>query len=64
MLSVYWLETLRVENASEPSLEPILSYLCDPALQKDKCGMWHCVKCIGDQVKYKKENVRINIIKV
>jgi phosphatidylinositol 4-kinase len=50
LLSVYWLETLRVENANEPSLDPILSYLCDPVLQKDKCGMWQCVKCIGDQV--------------
>lgn len=50
LLSVYWLETLRVEHASEPSLDPILSYLCDPVLQKDKCGMWQCVKCIGDQV--------------
>jgi len=44
LLSVYWLETLRVENAEEPSLEPILSYLCDSALQKDKSGMWQCVK--------------------
>lgn len=50
LLSVYWLETLRVENAAEPSLDPILSYLCDPVLQKDKYGMWQCVKCIGDQV--------------
>lgn len=50
LLSVYWLERLRVEHASEPSLDPILSYLCDPVLQKDKCGMWQCVKCIGDQV--------------
>ncbi|XP_041781810.1 phosphatidylinositol 4-kinase alpha isoform X2 [Anopheles merus] len=50
LLSVYWLEILRVENASEPSLEPILSYLCDNALLKDKYGMWQCVRCIGDQV--------------
>uniref|UniRef100_W4VRQ0 Phosphatidylinositol 4-kinase alpha n=1 Tax=Corethrella appendiculata TaxID=1370023 RepID=W4VRQ0_9DIPT len=50
LLSVYWLETLRVENSSEPSLEPILSYLCDNALQKDKYGMWQCIRCIGDQV--------------
>lgn len=39
LLSVYWLETLRVENSDEPSLEPILTYLCDTALQKDKAGM-------------------------
>lgn len=44
LLSVYWLEMLRVENAEEPSLEPILTYLCDPALQKDKSGIWQCVK--------------------
>uniref|UniRef100_A0A182MWN4 Phosphatidylinositol 4-kinase alpha n=1 Tax=Anopheles culicifacies TaxID=139723 RepID=A0A182MWN4_9DIPT len=50
LLSVYWLEILRVENASEPSLEPILSYLCDNALLKDKYGMWQCIRCIGDQV--------------
>lgn len=34
----------RVENAEEPSLEPILSYLCDIPLQKDKSGMWSCIK--------------------
>lgn len=44
LLSVYWLETLRVENAEEPSLESILSYLCDIPLQKDKSGMWLCIK--------------------
>lgn len=44
LLSVYWLEMLRVENAEEPSLEPILTYLCDTALQKDKSGIWQCVK--------------------
>lgn len=44
LLSVYWLEMLRVENADEPSLEPILTYLCDTALQKDKSGIWQCVK--------------------
>uniref|UniRef100_A0A1B0G4D0 PI4-kinase N-terminal domain-containing protein n=1 Tax=Glossina morsitans morsitans TaxID=37546 RepID=A0A1B0G4D0_GLOMM len=44
LLSVYWLEMLRVENADKPSLESILTYLCDPALQKDKSGIWQCVK--------------------
>lgn len=44
LLSVYWLETLRVENSAEPSLEPILIYLCDIPLQKDKSGMWSCIK--------------------
>lgn len=60
LLSVYWLETLRVENAAEPSLDPILSYLCDPILQKDKCGMWQCVKCIGDQVFEKFRTVLVD----
>ncbi|KAM7348854.1 phosphatidylinositol 4-kinase III alpha isoform 1-T1 [Cochliomyia hominivorax] len=57
LLSVYWLEMLRVENAEEPSLEPILTYLCDPALQKDKSGIWQCVKCVADQVFEKFRNV-------
>ncbi|XP_037935498.1 phosphatidylinositol 4-kinase alpha isoform X1 [Teleopsis dalmanni] len=57
LLSVYWLETLRVENSEEPSLEPILSYLCDTALQKDKSGIWQCVKCVADQVFEKFRNV-------
>lgn len=48
LLSVYWLETLRVENSSEPSLELILSYLCDIPLQKDKSGMWSCIKWYVD----------------
>lgn len=60
LLSVYWLETLRVENAAEPSLDPILCYLCDPVLQKDKCGMWQCVKCIGDQVFEKFRTVLVD----
>ncbi|ALC49915.1 PI4KIIIalpha [Drosophila busckii] len=57
LLSVYWLEMLRVENAEEPSLEPIMSYLCDTALQKDKTGIWQCVKCVADQVFEKFRNV-------
>ncbi|SPP86370.1 phosphatidylinositol 4-kinase alpha isoform X2 [Drosophila guanche] len=57
LLSVYWLEMLRVENADEPSLEPIMSYLCDTALQRDKTGIWQCVKCVADQVFEKFRNV-------
>ncbi|XP_058838895.1 phosphatidylinositol 4-kinase alpha isoform X1 [Topomyia yanbarensis] len=59
LLSVYWLEILRVENASEPSLEPILNYLCDNALLKDKYGMWQCIRCIGDQVFEKFRSVLV-----
>ncbi|KAI8441988.1 hypothetical protein MSG28_005651 [Choristoneura fumiferana] len=43
LLSVYWLETLRVSNSPEPSLQPIIEYLSDIALQKDKSMMWQCV---------------------
>lgn len=43
LLSVYWLETMRVENSSEPSLQPILEYLIDTAIQKDKSGVWQCI---------------------
>nr|XP_034827600.1 phosphatidylinositol 4-kinase alpha isoform X4 [Maniola hyperantus] len=50
LLSVYWLETLRVCNSPEPSLQHIIEYLSDTALQKDKSGMWQCVASVGDKV--------------
>ncbi|KAF9417408.1 hypothetical protein HW555_005505 [Spodoptera exigua] len=50
LLSVYWLETLRVSNSPEPSLQPIIEYLSDSTLQKDKTGMWQCVASVGDKV--------------
>ncbi|CAH0382113.1 unnamed protein product [Bemisia tabaci] len=50
LLSVYWLETLRVKHSPEPSLLIIFEYLVDYAIQKDKSGMWQCVCCIGDRV--------------
>lgn len=50
LLSVYWLEILRVQNSSQPSLQPILEYLSDSALQKDKAGMWQCICSVGDRV--------------
>nr|CAD7588994.1 unnamed protein product [Timema genevievae] len=40
----------RVQNSSEPSLQPILEYLSDTALQKDKAGMWNCIFSVGDRV--------------
>lgn len=42
--------TLRVEHSDEPSLQPIIEYLSDTALQKDKMGMWHCVSSVGERV--------------
>ncbi|XP_049821823.1 phosphatidylinositol 4-kinase alpha isoform X3 [Aethina tumida] len=51
LLSVYWVETLRVQYSGEPSLVPIISdYLSDSALQKDKAGMWSCVSSVGERV--------------
>lgn len=50
LLSVYWSETLRVANSPEPSLQPIMEYLCDTDLQKDKSGMWQCICCVADSV--------------
>ncbi|XP_018572269.1 phosphatidylinositol 4-kinase alpha isoform X2 [Anoplophora glabripennis] len=51
LLSVYWVETLRVEHSGEPSLVPIISdYLSDSALQKDKAGMWNCVSSVSERV--------------
>ncbi|KAK0074484.1 hypothetical protein PV325_008278, partial [Microctonus aethiopoides] len=57
LLSVYWVETLRVENSSEPSLQPIMEYLSDSDLQKDKSGMWQCICSVGDSVFLKFKNV-------
>ncbi|KAG8287986.1 phosphatidylinositol 4-kinase alpha [Homalodisca vitripennis] len=57
LLSVYWLETLRVENSTVPSIHPILEYLNDATIQKDKSGMWQCVACVGDKVFNKFLNV-------
>ncbi|KAK5638099.1 hypothetical protein RI129_012394 [Pyrocoelia pectoralis] len=50
LLSVYWVETLRVEHSGEPSLQPIIEYLCDSALQKDKMGMWQCISSVAERV--------------
>lgn len=51
LLSVYWVETLRVAHSGDPSLQQIIvDYLCDLALMKDKAGMWHCVSSVGEQV--------------
>lgn len=56
-MSVYWLETLRVANSPEPSLQPIMEYLCDTDLQKDKSGMWQCICCVADSVFVKFKDV-------
>lgn len=50
LLSVYWVETLRVSHAQDPSVRPILEYLSDNALLKDKSGMWQCINAVADRV--------------
>ncbi|XP_012288489.1 phosphatidylinositol 4-kinase alpha [Orussus abietinus] len=57
LLSVYWLETLRVMYSPEPSLQPIMEYLSDTALQKDKSGMWQCMCSVGESVFAKFKDV-------
>lgn len=47
-------------NSSEPSLQPILEYLSDTPLMKDKSGMWQCVCAVGDQVFVKFLDVMTN----
>ena len=57
LLSVYWLETLRVSNSPKPSLQPIMEYLSNTELLKDKNGMWQCICSIGDSVFSKFKDV-------
>ena len=57
LLSVYWVETLRVSHSPEPSLQPIMEYLSDSDLQKDKSGMWQCISSVADSVFAKFKNV-------
>lgn len=44
-------------NSPEPSLQPIMEYLCDTDLQKDKSGMWQCICCVADSVFAKFKDV-------
>lgn len=44
-------------NSPEPSLQPIMEYLCDTDLQKDKSGMWQCICCVADSVFTKFKDV-------
>ena len=43
VLSVYWLEILRVQSVQEPSFKEIFEYLCEPSIEKDKMGLWDCI---------------------
>ncbi|XP_077996530.1 phosphatidylinositol 4-kinase alpha-like [Glandiceps talaboti] len=51
LLSVYRLETLRVQNSGdECSFHILFHYLQDKAIQKDKAGMWQSIAAVSDQV--------------
>jgi phosphatidylinositol 4-kinase len=43
LLSILRLETIRVQHAEDTSFHPMLEYLNDSAIQKDKTGLWQCV---------------------
>ncbi|CAF1275685.1 unnamed protein product, partial [Didymodactylos carnosus] len=48
ILSVYFLETLRVRHSTDPAaFQCIFSYLEDPYLLKDKYGLWTLVTAVG-----------------
>ncbi|CAG2056481.1 unnamed protein product [Timema podura] len=50
LLSVYWLEILRVQNSEKPTLQPIFKYLCATWIQHDKSGMWNCIQYVADHI--------------
>ncbi|CAG0888265.1 unnamed protein product [Cyprideis torosa] len=50
ILSLLRLEQLRVENSAETSFHPMFEYLNDPAIQKDKRGLWECVHSVSETV--------------
>ncbi|XP_013774772.1 phosphatidylinositol 4-kinase alpha-like [Limulus polyphemus] len=51
LLSVYKIEILRAQQSygNIPS-HPMMQYLEDPTIQKDKAGMWQCILAISDKV--------------
>ncbi|XP_052714253.1 phosphatidylinositol 4-kinase alpha-like isoform X6 [Crassostrea angulata] len=50
LLSVYKLETLRLQHSTERSaVHGLFTYLEDPTLFKDKAGMWQCVSAVADK---------------
>lgn len=49
-MKVYNFCLFRVLNSEEPSLQPIMEYLSDSAIQKDKSGMWNCIYSVGEKV--------------
>lgn len=50
VLSVYWLEILRIQTVPEPSFKEIFGYLCEPSIQKEKNGLWNCFSCVAEKV--------------
>ncbi|XP_062588022.1 phosphatidylinositol 4-kinase alpha-like isoform X3 [Saccostrea cucullata] len=50
LLSVFKLETLRLQHSTERSaVHGLFAYLEDPTLYKDKAGMWQCVSAVADK---------------
>ncbi|CAF3629224.1 unnamed protein product, partial [Didymodactylos carnosus] len=48
ILSVYFLETLRVRHSTDPTaFQCIFAYLEDPYLLKDKYGLWTLITAVG-----------------
>ncbi len=43
MLSVLFGFGRRVQTSEDTSFHPMLEYLNDSAIQKDKTGLWQCV---------------------
>jgi hypothetical protein len=43
VLSVYWLEILRIQTVPQPSFKDVFEYVCEPSILKDKLGLWQCI---------------------
>ena len=53
VLSVYYVEILRIQTVKKPSLRIIFEYLCEPSIQKDKLGLWDCISwCVKNFIHF------------